>query len=234
MSRLFLSPQDVCIPILNGFRQMLGAGCSLPPSRSAMVRATRKIRSWDRAVRPMRSKAERISDSPVLSRRQNCPGSLAAVIPGVTGDVSTLEAAGLDGPGGTDPLPHGGGGFRRLAAPDGVVPHGGTLTWRSIRSSSGPEIFPHTAPHPGLEQVRRVGWDGPRQPQRQGSWRISWNRAGRCSVPLARATVTVPSSRGWRMASSTSRRNSGSSSRTKTPLWARDISPGRRARPPRR
>ena len=60
----------------------------------------------------------------------------------------------------------------------------------------------------------------------------SWNRAGRCSVPPERATVTSPSSRGWRRASSTSRWNSGSSSRNSTPLWAREISPGRSSGPP--
>ena len=39
--------------------------------------------------------------------------------------------------------------------------------------------------------------------------------------------VTVPSSSGWRMTSSTLRGNSGSSSRKSTPLWARETSPGR-------
>ena len=46
-----------------------GAICSAP-SRSAMVRATRRTRSWLRAVRPMRSKAERRSRSPASSSLQ--------------------------------------------------------------------------------------------------------------------------------------------------------------------
>ena len=40
------------------------------PSKSAMVRATRSTRSWDRAVRPIRSKADFISASPAASREQ--------------------------------------------------------------------------------------------------------------------------------------------------------------------
>ena len=101
-----------------------------------------------------------------------------------------------------------------------------------MRSSRGPEIFSTYFSTSRSEQRHfPLGW--PRQPQRQGFMaQISWNRAGSCSVPAARATVTAPSSKGWRMASSTSRRNSGSSSRKRTPLWARLISPGRMRGPP--
>ena len=49
---------------------------------------------------------------------------------------------------------------------------------------------------------------------------------------FTRAMVTKPSSMGWRSASSTSRRYSGSSSRNSTPLWALLISPGRALGPP--
>ena len=42
----------------------------------------------------------------------------------------------------------------------------------------------------------------------------------------------MPSSSGWRMTSSVSRRNSGSSSRNSTPRWASEISPGRGVEPP--
>ena len=48
----------------------------------------------------------------------------------------------------------------------------------------------------------------------------------------ARTTVTRPSSSGWRSASRVSRRNSGSSSRKRTPLCARLASPGRGGLPP--
>ena len=44
---------------------------------------------------------------------------------------------------------------------------------------------------------------------------------GKVSDMAARAMVTVPSSSGWRMTSSTLRGNSGSSSRNSTPLCAR-------------
>ena len=52
-------------------------------------------------------------------------------------------------------------------------------------------------------------------------------RAGNRAVTPARATTTSPDSRGWRRASSTSRPNSGASSRNRQPRWARDAAPGR-------
>jgi hypothetical protein len=52
-------------------------------------------------------------------------------------------------------------------------------------------------------------------------------RAGNVSVPLLRARLTEPSSRGWRSCSRTLRGNSGSSSRNSTPWCARLTSPGR-------
>jgi len=48
----------------------------------------------------------------------------------------------------------------------------------------------------------------------------------------ARLRVTIPSSNGWRNTSSTFRRNSGSSSRNRTPPCARLTSPGRGDDPP--
>ena len=81
-------------------------------------------------------------------------------------------------------------------------------------------------------QVHRPeGW--PRQPHRQGFMaHTSMNRLGRQTLPAARVMVTSPSSRGWRRTSRASRENSGSSSRNSTPLWAREISPGRGKDPP--
>src|SRR3546814_18594845 len=55
----------------------------------------------------------------------------------------------------------------------------------------------------------------------------SRNRAGKVTVAAARATLTTPSSRGWRSASMTWGANSASSSRKRTPLVAALISPGR-------
>ena len=51
----------------------------------------------------------------------------------------------------------------------------------------------------------------------------SMKRLGSVSVPAARVMVTKPSSSGWRSVSSADLSNSGSSSRNRTPLWARDI-----------
>ena len=81
-------------------------------------------------------------------------------------------------------------------------------------------------------QVHRPeGW--PRQPQRQGFMaHTSMKRLGRRMDPAARVMVTSPSSRGWRSTSRASFWNSGSSSRNSTPLWAREISPGRGKAPP--
>jgi hypothetical protein len=42
---------------------------------------------------------------------------------------------------------------------------------------------------------------------------IIWKRAGKAALPAAREIMTLPSSRGWRSASSTRWENSGSSSR---------------------
>lgn len=61
---------------------------------------------------------------------------------------------------------------------------------------------------------------------------ISAKRAGKVKRARARTTLTIPSSSGWRSASSVSRRNSGSSSKNRTPLCARLASPGRAEGPP--
>ena len=60
----------------------------------------------------------------------------------------------------------------------------------------------------------------------------SWNRAGKIVARPTRETATLPSSIGWRSASRTSRPNSGSSSRNRTPWSARVISPGDMFGPP--
>src|ERR1700731_2288438 len=78
----------------------------------------------------------------------------------------------------------------------------------------------------GDRQVQ--AWRGsPRWPQGQGFIAASSEkRAGKTSRARARTTLIEPSSSGWRRASSVSRRNSGSSSRKRTPRWARLASPG--------
>ena len=53
------------------------------------------------------------------------------------------------------------------------------------------------------------------------------NRAGKRAVRPDRAITTWPDSSGWRSASSTSRPNSGASSRNRQPRWASDAAPGR-------
>ena len=108
----------------------------------------------------------------------------------------------------------------------------GTSTTMSMRSRKGPETRARYCLTSRSVQVQRcVGW--PYQPQRQGFMaQTSMKRLGYTAVPAARDTVTIPSSSGWRRASRTSRRNSGSSSRNSTPLCARLISPGWSCAPP--
>lgn len=55
---------------------------------------------------------------------------------------------------------------------------------------------------------------------------------GNSTVNFALEMLTFLSSWGWRITSSAARLNSGSSSRKSTPLWAREISPGRGLVPP--
>ena len=102
----------------------------------------------------------------------------------------------------------------------------GTSTQMSIRSRSGPETRArYFLSSVGVQLHLCVGC--PYQPQRQGFIaQTSMKRLGYATEPAARTTVTIPSSSGWRSVSRTSRWNSGSSSRKRTPLCARLISPG--------
>ncbi len=190
-----------------------------------MVRATRKIRSWLRAVRPMRRKADSNSFSPALSRVQNRP-AMAGVIWALqeipvpakrlfcwaraasTRSLTAAEDSGVS---------------RRRMASNSTE---GTSTWRSIRSSRGPEMrLTYFSTMASVQAHRPEGW--PRQPQRQGFIAAtSIKRLGRRRAPAARVMVTSPSSMGWRRTSRASLENSGSSSKNSTPLWAREISPG--------
>ena len=108
----------------------------------------------------------------------------------------------------------------------------GTLTCKSMRSSIGPEIFSTYFSTCCLVQWQRPeGW--PYQPQRQGFIApTSMKRLGSVILPAARVMVTSPSSMGARSTSSTSRWNSGSSSKKSTPWCASEISPGLGVCPP--
>src|SRR5882724_13170554 len=109
---------------------------------------------------------------------------------------------------------------------------GGTSTWRSMRSSNGPEIRLRYFFTSRGEQLQVFsGW--PRWPQGQGFIApTNISRAGNVTDIEARAIVTTPSSSGWRKTSRTWRRNSGNSSKKSTPLWASDTSPGIGTWPP--
>ena len=97
---------------------------------------------------------------------------------------------------------------------------------RSNRSSSARESLSRkAASRCGEHEHSAAGSPRPAQGQRF-IVATSWNRAGKSAWPCARATATTPSSSGCRNASSAGRWNSGSSSRRRTPRWARLASPG--------
>src|SRR5436190_8949642 len=94
-----------------------------------------------------------------------------------------------------------------------------------MRSRSGPLIFSRYL-------LRLVGSDA-LWPDWVGFMAAtSMNLAGNLMEEWTRATVTSPDSRGWRSISKTYRENSGSSSKKRTPWWARETSPGLGMVPP--
>src|SRR3989344_3020216 len=108
----------------------------------------------------------------------------------------------------------------------------GTSIKISIRSIKGPDSFLLYIETCDGEQIQ--GFSGLfKNPQGQGfEAPINMKRLGKVKVFLAREMVIFPSSMGWRKDSSTSRWNSGNSSRNNTPRCARVISPGRNGVPP--
>ena len=108
----------------------------------------------------------------------------------------------------------------------------GISTHRSIRSRSGPETRRCVALDDAGRAAARHGRTRRSRTGTGSSRRSSWNRAGNVAARPARTIATRPSSSGWRSASSTSRSNSGSSSRNSTPWSASVTSPGDSRGPP--
>ncbi len=102
----------------------------------------------------------------------------------------------------------------------------------SMRSIRGPASLARYDATAVAEHVQET--DGsPRWPHGHGLLAATnWNRQGKAYDPSARAMRTVRSSMGWRIACSTIRLHSPSSSRNRTPLCASEISPGRTGLPP--
>ena len=108
----------------------------------------------------------------------------------------------------------------------------GTLIWRSILSIKGPERRDWYL-EICLSEQRHSFLGSPKKPQGQGlAAATSINRAGKLVEPAALEMLIMPSSKGCLNDSRVERGNSGSSSRNKTPQWAKDISPGCGLLPP--
>ena len=179
------------------------------------------------------------SSASSIARRARRPGSRPADRPQRRARTirpfrRPVAAAALDVRGGGDPRGRRSPSPRARGPPTSAA--GGTrgiVTHRSIRSRSGPDT------RAGVALRRRPAGSGigpsRRRPSPQGHGFIAatnWKRAGNVVARPTRAIDTRPSSSGWRSASRTSRANSGSSSRNRTPWSARVTSPGDMRGPP--
>ena len=114
-----------------------------------------------------------------------------------------------------------------LSLSNSLRPTGSSSIFKSIRSSSGPEIRPWYLRraaglqlHPSFGPAIFAHGHG-------FAARTRVNLAGNVAMTPNLATTTSPASSGCRSASSTSLANSGASSRNRTPRWASDAEPGR-------
>ena len=126
-------------PIPDGLGDVLGLDI-VGPSRSAIVRATRKTLSWARAERPSSSMAA-FNEAHGFGLEGAELADLARGHPAVDQRALGAEALGLAGA----RLEHLGAEVRR-GGPGGISASwvkgtAGTSTWRSMRSSRGPEIL---------------------------------------------------------------------------------------------
>ena len=147
---------------------------------------------------------------------------------------------------------------RRLAGAAALPPPGGRDALGDLRGRLGRD-GPDRAPPAGPDRRPPTGRSGRAADPRPGAGTAPGRRAGRCtrgrrcpswphghgfiaatnvnragntSARPTLTTATLPSSSGWRSASSTSRPNSGSSSHTSVPWSASVTSPGDRRGPP--
>ena len=198
------------------------------PAMSAIVRATRRRRS---VPRPESALHLGEGDGPPSRGRRERSRRLA----GRAGDSSVQRRAaggwpGLVWPLRSSPRPSPNSRARRRRRARRPAASACRPTGRSGRGAA-PRSGRRTAPAP--RSGTRTGPSLPVRPQRHGFIAATnWNRAGKIAVRAARAIATRPSSSGWRSASRTSRPNSGSSSRKRTPWSARVTSPGASPGPP--
>ena len=144
--------------------------------------------------------------SPASSRAQNSCDLIRRHL-SVAGDAGALEPGRPGWPGPDPPAPfYGRRGLRCLLAAHGLIfRHGNDHVKVNATPAGGRRSSPHTrATSRPNRCTGREGWPPPSAPAGvHGAHQLE--AAGQMGVPLARATVTSPSSRGWRRASRTSR-----------------------------
>ena len=184
------------------------------PARSAIVRATRRSRSVPRPLSPSRSASSIARRAATALSRQIDRSSRPDIRPfrrplrrarwtlraRATRSATTAELSG------SSAAMSAAGAHPRHRDPhvDPVAErprHPARVALRNLRARTG-----------------TVPVSSPASPHGHGFIAATnWNRAGNVVARPTRATDTRPSSSGWRSASSTSRENSGSSSRKSTP-----------------
>ncbi len=195
------------------------------PARSAIVRATRRARWRPRTESSSRATARSARARPAGSRGA-ARSSSATVRSALREDRRAGPAPRGALPRIADPSPDRLGRLRPPArrAPARERPA------RRRRGRSGRAAAPRScrAYRRRVASSQPQGRRGsPARPQGQGFIAATSRKSeGKTQAPPTRTTVMRFSSSGCRMASRTSRRNSGSSSNKRTPRCAREISPG--------
>ena len=194
--------------------------------RSAIVRATRSSRSRPLAESPRRSTAwrrRRWPSDPGATARRSASGAR----PRCRRAARPAGAADLPLPGGRHPAADRGRRLSRRARRPRRRPGRGRARAGRCGRVGGRRAGPgRSGPLPGCRSRPRPATPAGRRGRGSSRPRAGSGRAsGR--PPGGGRRSRAPSSSGWRSTSSVARRNSGSSSRKRTPLWARLTSPGR-------
>ncbi len=211
-----------------GLIEVLSRSRTCEPARSAIVRATRRIRSVPRPLARSSSASSTMRRSAARPRRQASRSARPVSRPFRT-PVGRPSATSTSG---RDPRRDGRRAFRVEPRTSGCGATRGIVIQRSIRSRSGPETVAGSA---RARAAGRCTRDPTSRRSRTGtgsSPRPAGSGPGTSSPGRPARSRRVPPRAAARSASRTSRSNSGSSSRNSTPWSARVTSPGDRCGPP--